>query len=66
MAEEDILVILLVVSNFFSAYYTAFCIEASTKRYHWFYKELHRNDLNWYATWYSCQVTPHFLNDELE
>lgn len=56
MAEEDVLVILLVASNFFSAYYTAFCIEASTKRYHWFYKGLHRNDLNWYATWYSCQT----------
>lgn len=56
MAEEDVLIILLVISNLFSAYYTAFCIEASTKRYHWFYTGLHRNDLNWYATWYSCQT----------
>lgn len=60
MAEEDILVVLLAASNFLSAYYTAFCIEASTKRYHWFYKALHRNDLNWYATWYSCQVRPQY------
>lgn len=56
MAEEDFLVILLAALNLVSTYYTAFCIEASTKRYHWFYKGSHRNDLNWYAMWYSCQT----------
>ena len=64
MADEDLLAIIVLLSNFLSAYYTAFCIEASTKRYHWFYKGLHRNDLNWYATWYSCQVClPSSLKD---
>ncbi|KAF8474018.1 hypothetical protein BDZ91DRAFT_789586 [Kalaharituber pfeilii] len=56
MADDEGFILLLLACNFLSAYYTAFCIEASTKRYHWFHKELHRNDLYWYATWYSCQT----------
>jgi len=56
MTEIDIAVVSLAVINFLSAFYTAFCIEASTKHYHWFHELLHRSDLYWYTAWYSCQT----------
>lgn len=55
MVEEDI-VVALGIANFLSASYTAFCIDAATKHYHWFHEAIHRSDLCWYAAWYSCQV----------
>ncbi|KAI5810914.1 hypothetical protein DFH27DRAFT_604992 [Peziza echinospora] len=53
---HELLVLVLILCNFLSAYYTAFCIEASTKRYHWFYRKMHATDISWYAVWYSCQT----------